>query len=85
MREKMKMLLGSDNLEIGSLLSNDGASAVDNNKDHDTEESEIDTDFKLEPLPRAADIIAELPDYPDSEEEMPKNEKKVSILEMMKY
>ena len=35
----------------------------------DTEESDFDPDFKLEPLPRAADIIAELPDYPDSDEE----------------
>ena len=38
-------------------------------KDGDTEESDFDPDFKLEPLPRAADILAELPDYPDSEEE----------------
>ena len=37
--------------------------------DRDTEESDFDPDFKLEPLPRAADILAELPDYPDSEEE----------------
>ncbi|KAL5265475.1 hypothetical protein ACHWQZ_G006255 [Mnemiopsis leidyi] len=38
-------------------------------RDGDTEESDFDPDFKLEPLPRAADILAELPDYPDSEEE----------------
>ena len=38
-------------------------------QDHETEESDFDIDFKLEPLPCAADIIAELPDYPDSEEE----------------
>ena len=37
--------------------------------DRDTEESDFDPDFQLEPLPRAADILAELPDYPDSEEE----------------
>ena len=37
--------------------------------DRDTEESDFDSDFQLEPLPRAADILAELPDYPDSEEE----------------
>ena len=40
-----------------------------NDADRDTEESDFDPDFKLEPLPRAADILAELPDYPDSEEE----------------
>lgn len=36
---------------------------------NDTEESDFDPNFKLEPLPKASDIIAELPDYPDSDEE----------------
>ena len=36
---------------------------------NDTEESDFDPNFKLDPLPKAADIIAELPDYPDSDEE----------------
>lgn len=51
----------------------------DKDKDHDTEESDFDIDFKLEPLPCAADIIAELPDYPDSEEE----EEVRSIMQMI--
>ena len=38
-------------------------------RDGDTEESDFDPDFQLEPLPRASDILAELPDYPDSDEE----------------
>ena len=42
---------------------------MDKKEQGDTEESDFDPDFKLEPLPRAADIIAELPDYPDSDEE----------------